>query len=314
MKNNHNYTATILVDQTPEEVFNAISNVRGWWSQAIEGETDKLGAEFKYHYKDIHRCVFKITEFAPGKRVVWHILDNYFDFIQDKSEWKGTDVVFEIARKGDKIEVRFTHVGLVPAYECFDVCSNAWGSYITGSLRNLITTGKGQPNPLEEVVSEAGQVSHHNFTTSFAVDQSPKEVFDAVTNVRGWWSEEIEGRTDKLGAEFKFHHRDFHRSTQKITELVPGKKVVWHVSDARINFVKDKTEWNGTDIVFEIARKGDKTELRFAHVGLVPAIECYRDCSGAWGFYINDSLRSLITTGEGQPAKKEEEVAEKVYA
>jgi hypothetical protein len=156
--------------------------------------------------------------------------------------------------------------------------------------------------------------NNQNYTATILVDQTPKEVFDAVNNVRGWWSEEIEGRTDKLGAEFKFHYKDFHRSTQKITELVPGKKVVWHVSDARINFVKDKTEWNGTDIVFEIARKGDETELRFTHVGLVPAIECYGDCSGAWGFYINDSLRSLITTGEGQPAKKEEEVAEKVSA
>ena len=64
---------------------------------------------------------------------------------------------------------------------------------------------------------------------------------------------------------------------QKITEFVPGKKVVWHMRGCRINFVKDKTEWNGTDVVFEIARKGNKTELRFTHVGLVPAIECYGD-------------------------------------
>ena len=144
-----------------------------------------------------------------------------------------------------------------------------------------------------------------DFTTAFSVDQTPQEVFDAINNVRGWWSEDIDGATDKLGAEFKFHYKDFHRSTQKITELAPGKKVVWHVSEAQLNFVKDKTEWNGTDAVFEIARKGDKTELRFTHVGLVPAFECYGDCSGAWGFYINDSLRSLITTGKGQPARRE---------
>ena len=144
-----------------------------------------------------------------------------------------------------------------------------------------------------------------DFTTTFSVDQSPKEVFDAINNVRGWWSEEIDGSTDKLGAEFKFHHKDLHRSTQKITEFVPGKKVVWHVSEARLNFVKNKTEWNGTEVVFEITRKDDKTELRFTHVGLVPAFECYGDCSGAWGFYINNSLRDLITTGKGQPALKD---------
>jgi hypothetical protein len=72
-----------------------------------------------------------------------------------------------------------------------------------------------------------------------------------------------------------------------------------------MNFVEDKNEWLDTDIVFEIARKGDKTELRFTHVGLVPTIQCYGDCSGAWGFYINDSLQSLISTGKGQPEPKE---------
>jgi uncharacterized protein YndB with AHSA1/START domain len=144
-----------------------------------------------------------------------------------------------------------------------------------------------------------------DFTISFTVDQSPQQVFAAVNNVRGWWSGEIEGSTDKLGAHFTYRYKDVHRSTQKITEFVPGKKVVWHVADAQLNFVKDKNEWNGTDIVFEIENKGDKTELRFTHVGLVPAFECYGGCSGAWGFYVNDSLRSLITTGKGDPNKKE---------
>ena len=146
-------------------------------------------------------------------------------------------------------------------------------------------------------------MSDQNYTTSFTVGQSPEEVFAAINNVRGWWSGEIDGHTDKLGAEFKYRYKDLHKTTQKITELIPGKKVVWHVVESNINFVNDKTEWNGTDIVFEITKKGGKTELRFTHVGLVPAFECYGDCSGAWGFYINDSLRSLITTGKGQPNK-----------
>ncbi len=301
-----NFTIHFSVDQSPEEVFAAINNVRGWWSQAIDGSTDQPGAVFKYHYKDVHRSTFKITEFVPGKKVVWHVLDNYFNFVKDKKEWTGTDVVFEISRKGDKTEVRFTHVGLVPAYECYDVCSNAWGSYITGSLRNLIATGKGQPNPIEEIVSQAREMSNQSYTTSITVKESPKKVFAAVNNVRGWWSEEIEGDTDKPGAEFKFHYKDAHRSTHKITEFVPDKKVVWHTTDSRINFVKDKAEWNGTDVIFEITGKGDMTELRFTHVGLVPAIECYGQCSGAWGFYINESLRSLITTGKGKPNLREE--------
>lgn len=146
-------------------------------------------------------------------------------------------------------------------------------------------------------------MANQNFSTSISVDQSPEEVFAAINNVRGWWADGVDGATDKLGAQFTFHHKDVHRSTQKITEFVPGKKVVWRVTDSRLNFVKDKAEWTGTEVVFEIAKKGNKTELRFTHVGLVPKFECYGGCSGAWGFLITESLHSLITTGKGQPYK-----------
>ena len=148
-------------------------------------------------------------------------------------------------------------------------------------------------------------MSDKNFTVSILVDQSPEEVFAAVNNVRGWWSEEIEGDTDRLGAEFTFHYQELHRTTHKITEFVPARKVVWHTTESHMNFVADTNEWMDTDIVFEITRKGDKTELRFTHVGLVPTIQCYGDCSGAWGHYIKDSLQSLISTGRGLPEPKE---------
>ena len=150
-------------------------------------------------------------------------------------------------------------------------------------------------------------MDNKDFTTTILVDQSPKEVFNAINNVRGWWSEEIEGNTDKLGAEFKFQSSDVHRSTQKITEFVPGKKVVWHVLDSQINFVEDKTEWTGTDVIFEITRKDGKTELRFTHAGLAPALECYGECSNAWSLYVRHSLFNLITTGKGDPALKDQE-------
>ena len=144
-----------------------------------------------------------------------------------------------------------------------------------------------------------------NFTTDFMVDQTPEEAFAAINNVRGWWSGEIEGSTDKLGDEFTYRYEDAHYSKQKITELIPSRKVVWLVLDSQLNFVKDKSEWNGTKITFEIAKKGDKTEVRFTHVGLVPDYECYGSCSNAWGSYINGSLRNLITVGKGQPNRKE---------
>ena len=146
--NDQNFTTTFTVDQTPEEAFAAINNVRGWWTgePGIEGSTDKLGDEFTYRYEPHHYSKQKVAELIPGKKVVWLVLDSKLNFIEDKTEWKGTKITFEITKKGKKTEVRFTHVGLLPEIECFNACSNAWGSYINGSLRNLIATRKATPS------------------------------------------------------------------------------------------------------------------------------------------------------------------------
>lgn len=152
--NNQNYTTTFTVDQSTAEVFAAINNVRAWWSEEIDGITDKPGSVYYYHFKDIHRCTIKVAEHVLNKKVVWHVLHNDFNFIQDKTEWNDTDIVFEIEKKGDQTELRFTHVGLAPSHECYKVCSDAWGTYINGSLQDLITTGKGHPNQNVEIAGK----------------------------------------------------------------------------------------------------------------------------------------------------------------
>lgn len=153
-----NFTISLLVDQTPEEAFAAINHVRGWWSgnPGIEGTTDKLGAEFTYRYEPHHYTRQKITDLIPGKKVVWFVLDSGLNFVRDKSEWNGTRIVFEIGKRSGKTEVRFTHVGLVPDTECYGACSNAWGSYINGNLRNLIATVGGSPNKKKSRTVEIG--------------------------------------------------------------------------------------------------------------------------------------------------------------
>ena len=144
-------------------------------------------------------------------------------------------------------------------------------------------------------------MNEHDFTMAFAVDQTPEEAFAAINDVRGWWSGEIEGDANRVGAEFTYRYKDVHRSTQRVTQLIPGKRIVWHVSDSHLSFLKDKNEWDGTDIVFDLSRRNGKTEVRFTHVGLLPAIECYDSCSSAWGALIGGNLRQLIATGEPQP-------------
>lgn len=138
-----------------------------------------------------------------------------------------------------------------------------------------------------------------DFTTTFLVDQSPEQVFKAVTNVRGWWQglfeEEIIGDTDELNDEFTFRAgAGVHYSKQKLIEFVPYERVVWLVTESELSFVERKNEWQGTKIIFDISKKGNKTEMRFTHLGLNPQIECYDSCSSTWHMYLNQKLRPLI--------------------
>lgn len=140
------FTTTIIVDQSPEEVFKAIQNVRGWWSEEIEGKTANLNDEFKYHYEDVHRCKIKLIEVILNQKIVWLIEENYFSFTKDDTEWTNTKAVFDISEKDNKTQLTFTHIGLVPEYECYEVCKGGWTNYIQNSLKKLIETGKGEPN------------------------------------------------------------------------------------------------------------------------------------------------------------------------
>src|ERR1700761_3008116 len=106
---NIDFTTTIIVDNTPDEVFNAINNVRGWWSESTKGSTDKVDDEFVHQYRDVHKCRLKIIESVPGKKIVWFVVDNYFNFIKDKTEWTGTKIIFDISEIDGKTALKFTH-------------------------------------------------------------------------------------------------------------------------------------------------------------------------------------------------------------
>jgi len=143
---NRDFTTTIEVDQTPMEAFSAINNVRAWWPGEIDGDTKKLNDEFTYRYKKFHYSKQKMVEVIPGKKVVWLVTDSSLNFVENKTEWTGTKIIFEISEKDSRTQIRFTHLGLVPQYECFNSCSNAWSDIIKNGLKNVIISGKGQAN------------------------------------------------------------------------------------------------------------------------------------------------------------------------
>lgn len=276
---------SFTVDQSPEVVFEAINNVGIWWG-GITGTTDKMGAKFTHRYKNIHRSTQKITRLVPGKQVVWQVVQSKLTHAKNQTEWNGTRIVFDIRKKGKKTEVRFTHFGLVPAFECYGQCKGAWGQLVGENLKALI---------------ERGKPSSKDIRISFAVDVTPQQVFQAIQNVKGWWSKKIAGKSRKKGDVFRFRYGTMHDSTQKLIEVVPGKKIVWLITKANLSFTKDKQEWVGTQVHFDIAKQGKKTRLNFRHTGLTPKVECFKACSEGWGFYVGKSLKDLIVKGKGQP-------------
>jgi uncharacterized protein YndB with AHSA1/START domain len=143
-------------------------------------------------------------------------------------------------------------------------------------------------------------MENQNFTTTIAVAHSPSEVFKAINNPRAWWSEEIEGTTGELNAEWRYQFGDNHRSKMKVVELIPDKKVVWLIEENYFKNAKNQDEWVGNKITFEISRVADKTRVVFTQIGLVPSYDCYKSCEWAWTGFVQKSLHGLITTGQGQ--------------
>jgi uncharacterized protein YndB with AHSA1/START domain len=145
----HSFTTTLSVEAAPDEAFAAINDVRGWWSRDVDGSTDTVGTTFAFRGnqdgRNVHRARIEVTELVPAERVVWHVVDNWMSFIRDQSEWKDTRIVFELSPRGDGTQIHFSHLGLVPTYECYDACFNAWTFFLQNSLHGLIATGRGAP-------------------------------------------------------------------------------------------------------------------------------------------------------------------------
>lgn len=139
-----------------------------------------------------------------------------------------------------------------------------------------------------------------DFTYTLLTERTPQEVFQAITDVRSWWSglysEEYSGETEKLYDEFSFRAGDgAHYSKQKLVEVIPNKKVVWLITESELTFLEKTDEWVGTKVIFEISEKDGKTQLVFTHQGLTPEIECYDSCAPAWSTYLEEKLLPLIS-------------------
>jgi activator of Hsp90 ATPase-like protein len=140
---------------------------------------------------------------------------------------------------------------------------------------------------------------NQSFTATIEVDRPAHHVFECILDVPKWWGgKDLAGSTRAVHDEFTIKHGDVHYSKQRLIELVPGKRVVWLITESRLAWLeRDKHEWTGTRLIFEVAPQGGGAALHFTHEGLVPEQECYPSCSAGWRLVIKDYLFHFIVEG-----------------
>ena len=143
---------------------------------------------------------------------------------------------------------------------------------------------------------------NQDYHTSMTVNMPPSEAFDKISRVPEWWGTDFQGQSRHVGDVFTIRFQSGDVYTIKIVDVVPDKKVVWQVIDSNRPSLKDPHEWTGTQIVWEIAAHSNATQIDLTHVGLVPDIECYEECSQGWNFLLQKSLLTLLTENQGNPA------------
>lgn len=112
----------------------------GWWTNDTKGEGNKTGnvIEFRFGAGGFDIRVAELQ--APG-RVVWELANG-------PEEWMGTSIRFDLQQDGDYVILLFKHLNWKEEVEFMHHCSTKWAVFLL-SLKALIETGKGNPDPTD---------------------------------------------------------------------------------------------------------------------------------------------------------------------
>lgn len=128
------------------------------------------------------------------------------------------------------------------------------------------------------------------------MDASPATVFDALVTQAGlsaWWTDATAQPEIGSEAKFAFGPQGEHVVKMKVTELVPGGKVVWQCVEG---------PWEQTGLFeFDLEAIERGTALRFTHSDWPEADDFFRHCNSKWGFFLGTSLKDYVETGQGKP-------------
>lgn len=145
------YRQSLVLEADSVSVYAALATPRGlcgWWTQDCDVATEVGGTiQFRFGHSYKTMCIERLE---PGREVRWLCTGAHIaiDQLAHKDEWVGSQLVFRLTPdEEERTRVDFEHVGLVPTFQCYDLCSNGWRHYLN-SLKLFVETGRGTPHEL----------------------------------------------------------------------------------------------------------------------------------------------------------------------
>ncbi len=135
------YTVEIDLSKSPADVFNHLVDLKKWWPEEFEGEPIRLNTEFELRVGDSHYSKNIVTEFEPGKKLVWLTTEAIRK--SDGYDWTGTKMIFELTPKGVSTILTFTYDGVVLEQES-DRLVQVCDMTVKELFYNFIVNGKGR--------------------------------------------------------------------------------------------------------------------------------------------------------------------------
>ncbi len=276
-----------------ERLLNA--DVKKVWSALTDKNEMKLWYFDLQEFKAEVGFVFQFTGGPSPEKQYLHICE-IVELIPEKKltySWRydgysGISYVsFELYPQGNKTLLKLTHkdIGTFPSDNTDFAIQNfeaGWDEIINTSLKNYL--------------------EKENFQYEITLESTAKKIYSGLTfQIQHWWTEKMEGSANKINDEFTVRFdRTFKRI--KVVELIPDKKIIWEVMDSYIDIpeLKNKSEWNGTKIIWEINPNEYSTDLLMTHLGLNSSLECYNICDDGWVSFM-ESFQDYLTTGMGTP-------------
>jgi uncharacterized protein YndB with AHSA1/START domain len=139
----------ISVTAPPHAVYSALTTTDGlsrWWAMDTSGG-ESVGDVLAFRF-DLGGIDMRVLELERDARVLWSVVDG-------PQEWLGTTVSWDLSTAGDDTVVLFAHRGWSQEVEFMHHCSTKWAAFLL-SLKSLVETGKGEPEPQDRKIGNWG--------------------------------------------------------------------------------------------------------------------------------------------------------------